>query len=86
MFLAAYTIAADKTLNVADLLDFEKVTGAQVSPDGSQVLYTRRWVDQSVDRWASAIWVMDADGHSIAFVAVAPEKMLGKFSLLLPPC
>ncbi|MGV0033522.1 MAG: hypothetical protein ACNYPE_00690 [Candidatus Azotimanducaceae bacterium WSBS_2022_MAG_OTU7] len=27
MFFAAYTIAADKTLNVADLLDFEKVTG-----------------------------------------------------------
>lgn len=62
MFFATSTIAAGETLKVADLLDLEKVTGAQISPDGSQVLYTRRWVDQSVDRWASAIWIMDADG------------------------
>jgi dipeptidyl aminopeptidase/acylaminoacyl peptidase len=49
-------------LGVADFLDFEQVNDAQISPDGRQIIYTRRWVDQKLDDWASALWIMDADG------------------------
>ena len=49
-------------LDVADFLDFEEVRDAQISPDGRQIIYTRRWVDQKSDDWASALWIMDADG------------------------
>ncbi|MDH3628896.1 MAG: S9 family peptidase [Acidobacteriota bacterium] len=54
--------AETTTLKVADYLDFEQVADPQISPDGKQIVYTRRWVDQKADRWASALWVMDADG------------------------
>ena len=54
--------ADDNRLSVADYLEFEQVADAQISPDGSQVVYTRRWVDQKTDRVASALWIMDADG------------------------
>ena len=55
-------------LEVADYLDFEKVTDAQISPDGRQIVYTRHWIDQSTDRWASALWIMSADGSQHRFL------------------
>jgi len=51
-----------KMLQLKDFLDFESVSGAQISPDGSQVIYTRRWVDQKKDRRASTLWIMNSDG------------------------
>ena len=49
-------IAEDESLlGVADYLDFEQVNDARISPNGRQVIYTRRWVDQKTDNWASAL-------------------------------
>jgi len=55
-------------LDVADYLDFEQVNDARISPNGRQVIYTRRWVDQKTDNWASALWIMDADGSRHRFL------------------
>ena len=62
LLFTALAHADDHHLGVADYLDFEQVSDPQISPDGSQVIYTRRWVDQKADRWSSALWIMDADG------------------------
>src|SRR5690606_15090209 len=43
-------------------LDWETVADPQVSPDGRQIVYTRRWVDKLNDRWESSLWIMNADG------------------------
>lgn len=60
---------ADKShLTVADYLEYEQVRDPQISPDGKQVIYTRRFVDQKNDRWASALWIMDADGSRHRFL------------------
>ena len=55
-------------LAVADYLEFEQVNDPQMSPDGRQIVYTRRWVDQQKDRMASALWIMDADGSRHRFL------------------
>jgi hypothetical protein len=68
LILATAGQADDHHLSVADYLDFEQVTDPQISPDGSQIVYTRRWVDQKADRWASALWIMDADGSRHGFL------------------
>jgi dipeptidyl aminopeptidase/acylaminoacyl peptidase len=60
--------ADDHHLGVADYLDLEQVSDPRISPDGSQIVYTRRWVDQKSDRWSSALWVMDADGSRHRFL------------------
>jgi len=61
--ISGFAFAQDTgLLEVADYLEMEQVTDAQISPDGRQILYTRRWVDQKADRWASAVWIMDVDG------------------------
>ncbi len=68
MLLSTTPALASETLRVSDYLEYEQVRDAQISPDGSQVIYTRRWVDQKIDRWSSALWIMDADGSRQRFL------------------
>ncbi|HET7039010.1 MAG TPA: S9 family peptidase [Gemmatimonadales bacterium] len=49
-------------------LEWEGVADPQVSPDGRQIIYTRRWVDRMNDRWESSLWIMDADGKRNRFL------------------
>lgn len=43
-------------------LDWEDVASPQLSPDGTQIVYGRRWVDKMNDRWQTTLWLMNADG------------------------
>jgi dipeptidyl aminopeptidase/acylaminoacyl peptidase len=43
-------------------LDWEYVSSPQISPDGSQVVYTRRWADKVNDKFESDVWIMNSDG------------------------
>ena len=53
--------AAD-LFTVGHYLDMERVEDPQISPDGSQVVFTRSWVDKMADRFESQVRIMDADG------------------------
>jgi dipeptidyl aminopeptidase/acylaminoacyl peptidase len=53
---------AQNHLALEQYLDWEDVQAPQLSPDGAQVAYTRRWIDKLNDRWESSIWLMNADG------------------------
>lgn len=59
---------SDTLLTVEHYLDFEQVTDPQISPDGSRIVYTRRWVNRQEDRWDSALWIMNADGSQQRFL------------------
>ena len=50
------------TLKLEQYFDLEDVQDPQLSPDGKQIIYTRRWVDKLNDRWESSLWIMNADG------------------------
>jgi len=66
---AAYADSHESNhIQVADYLDLEQVSDAQISPDGEQVIYTRRYIDQMKDSWHSALWIMDADGSRQRFL------------------
>ena len=52
----------DDRLTLELFLDLETVSGPQISPDGRQIVYTRRWVDKVNDRRQSSLWIMTADG------------------------
>ncbi len=49
-------------------LEWEGVSDPQVSPDGRQIVYTRRWVDKVNDRWSSSLWIMQVDGSRNRFL------------------
>src|SRR5438094_5196149 len=49
-------------------LDWERVTGAQISPDGSRIVYTRQTVNKLDDKWESSLWILNADGSQHRFL------------------
>ncbi|HXF95699.1 MAG TPA: S9 family peptidase [Gemmatimonadales bacterium] len=59
---------SDTLLTVNHYLDWEQVGNPQLSPDGSQVVYTRSWVNKLEDRWESALWIVNADGSKNRFL------------------
>jgi dipeptidyl aminopeptidase/acylaminoacyl peptidase len=66
--LPAQETRSDTLFTVEKYLDFEQVADPQISPDGSQIIYTRRFVDKLADRWESALWLVNADGSKNRFL------------------
>ena len=68
--LSAALLAAQSTdrLTLDLYLEYETVSDPQISPDGSQIIYTRGWVDKQNDRRESSLWVMNADGSKNRFL------------------
>ena len=70
---AALPLHAQRTLGdtlfaVAKYLDLEQVADPQISPDGSQIVYTRRHVNKIEDRFDASLWIMQADGSRNRFL------------------
>jgi dipeptidyl aminopeptidase/acylaminoacyl peptidase len=65
-FVALAPLAAQQRpsnhIALEQYLDWEDVQSPQLSPDGTQIVFGRRWVDKMNDRWESSIWLMNADG------------------------
>lgn len=59
---------SDSLLTVNHYLDYETVGEARISPDGSRIIYTRRFVNKQQDRWETALWIMNADGSENRFL------------------
>jgi dipeptidyl aminopeptidase/acylaminoacyl peptidase len=78
LFLLALSFAAtalpaqekpsDTLLTVNHYLDFETVADARISPDGTRIIYTRRFVNKQKDAFESALWIMNADGSENRFL------------------
>jgi dipeptidyl aminopeptidase/acylaminoacyl peptidase len=69
--LLAAQSAADRPTDRLTLdlyLEMESVSDPRLSPDGSQIIYTRQWVDKVNDRRESSLWIMNADGTKNRFL------------------
>lgn len=58
----------EQYLTVEHFLDMESISDPQISPNGKQIIYTRRWVNQMTDGYDSALWIMDSDGSRNRFL------------------
>lgn len=66
--LSARAQESGKKLSLGMYLDMVTVSDPQISPDGKQIIFTRRWTDKMNDRYESALWIMDADGARQRFL------------------
>ncbi len=57
-----------KKLTLDLFLDWEYALNPQISPDGSQIIYTRRWTDKVNDKYENDVWIMNADGSRNRFL------------------
>ena len=68
---AAQEKAKSKKLDLELYLEMEDVENPRISPDGTQIVYTREWMDKVNDRRDSATWLMNADGSKNRFLVHA---------------
>jgi len=66
--LPAQERPSDTLLTVGRYLDYETVLDPQPSPDGSQVIFTRRYVDKMKDQFETGLWIMNPDGSKMRFL------------------
>ena len=59
--LRAQEARSSTRLTTEHYLDWERVSDAQISPDGSRIVYTRQFVNQIDDKWDSSLWIINAD-------------------------
>ncbi len=67
---AAAFSAPTEARNIAltDWLDWERAANPEISPDGADIIYTRRRVNKFEDRWDAELWIMDAGGENHRFL------------------
>jgi dipeptidyl aminopeptidase/acylaminoacyl peptidase len=56
---------ATKGLGPETLFDMETVASPAISPDGSQIVFTRGWVDKIRDQGRSNLWIVDRNGERL---------------------
>jgi dipeptidyl aminopeptidase/acylaminoacyl peptidase len=71
--LATFPASSQETHSATRLtndhyFDFERVSNAQISPDGARIVYTRQQANKIEDRWESSLWIMSADGSQHRFL------------------
>ncbi|MBW3553109.1 MAG: S9 family peptidase [Gemmatimonadetes bacterium] len=66
--MEAQAPATESVLELSTYLEWEGVSNPRFSPDGGQILYTRRWVDKVNDAWESSLWLMNVDGTKQRFL------------------
>src|SRR5678815_141480 len=59
---------SDTLLTTEHWLDWERVSDAQISPDGSRIVYARQHVNRLEDKWDSELWILNADGSQQRFL------------------
>ena len=74
VLVAAFVATAQETPNPQRLttdhyFELERVSGTQISPDGSRIVYTRQIANRIEDKWDSSLWIMNADGSQHRFLA-----------------
>src|SRR5260370_29828628 len=66
--LGAQETHSPTLLTTDHYLDWERVSDAQISHDGSRVVYTRQYVNKIEDKWESTLWILNADGSQHRFL------------------
>jgi len=59
---------APNRLTTDHYFDLERISDAQISPDGTRIVYTRNQVNRLEDKWEPSIWIVNADGSQNRFL------------------
>jgi dipeptidyl aminopeptidase/acylaminoacyl peptidase len=54
-----------RLLDKETFMDMESVSNPEISPDGTQIVFTRTWVDKVKDQYRSNLWIVDVAGTRV---------------------
>jgi len=63
--LASPAMGKDAKLTMETFMEMESIRGPQISPDGTQIIFSRGFVDKMNDRSRSNLWIVDVAGQRI---------------------
>lgn len=61
----SFLFCGDKLLDKESYLDMESIRSPRISPEGDEIIFTRRWVDKKKDRFNSNLWIVDVEGEKV---------------------
>ncbi len=61
-FVCVLSAENEKEFQMMDVFGLEYASDPQISPDGSQIVYERNFMDVMKDRKLSALWILRSDG------------------------
>ena len=82
--LPAQETRSSNRLTTEHYLDWERVSDAQISPDGGRIIYSRQYVNKLEDKWESALWIMNADGSLHRFLTKGSNPRWSKDGRRIP--
>lgn len=64
---AAPALAQEKKKGLDDdtMFEMETISNPSISPDGSQIVFSRGWTDKLKDQGRSNLWIVDANGERL---------------------
>jgi dipeptidyl aminopeptidase/acylaminoacyl peptidase len=65
---------APHPFSVQDILEMERISDPQVSPDGSRIIFVQRSTDFKANRGRTDIWQVHADGSRLTRLTTATES------------
>jgi len=68
-------VAEDAKLGIERYFDWEMVSSPQISPDGTQVVYGRRYPDKVNDKFESDLWIVGSDGSRNRFLGKGSDPV-----------
>jgi dipeptidyl aminopeptidase/acylaminoacyl peptidase len=57
-----------KKLRLEQSLDMESVSNPELSPDGTEIVYARTWIDKMNDKRETDLWIMNVNGTQNRFL------------------
>jgi dipeptidyl aminopeptidase/acylaminoacyl peptidase len=73
LVLVSTSAHAQRAMTIVDLINVPTMGGAQISPDGRQIVYTVARPDWAANRTVSHIWRIDIDGNNALQLTNGPE-------------
>jgi len=63
-----------KGLDDDTMFEMETVSNPSISPDGSQIVFSRGWTDKIKDQGRSNLWIIDANGQRLRELTAGPWR------------
>ena len=78
--LSTAALADKRAITEMDLFKFVWIADPQISPDGSNVVFVKVWVNQKADRYDTALWIVPTNGGGARQLTAGPRDASPRWS------
>ena len=74
LFLPVAAAQKPKLLDKETFMEMESITAPHISPDGSQIVFSRGYVDKIKDQDRASLWITDTAGTRLREISSGPWR------------